>query len=180
MTAVLDPFPAFDLPRAGGGRLTSAELEGRPFVAYLARHTGCSVCQTRLRELAAHEDRIRAAGAELIVFFPVPAAHLDDWRRHEPDLAHLPAVADEECVVYEALGTRRTSYLHLARRNTATTVREVLRGNAPRLTSADMLRLGADAVVGADGRIAALHVGTDAADRMPVDRLLGCLEQQAA
>jgi hypothetical protein len=35
-----EPFPDFDLPLAGGGRLSRDDLAGRPWIAYLARHPG--------------------------------------------------------------------------------------------------------------------------------------------
>jgi hypothetical protein len=35
-----EAFPEFDLPLAGGGRLTRGDLRGRPWIAYLARHPG--------------------------------------------------------------------------------------------------------------------------------------------
>lgn len=159
-------FPPFDLARAGGGRLSTGDLAGRPWVGYLARHTGCSICQAKLHDLLAREDEIRATGAEIVVFFPTPLSHVEAWRAAHPEMAHLVAVADPDVALYGPLGTKRVSLWHLARRNTRSTLRELRRGNAPKLTRADMLRLGADVVVDANGSISRLHLCDDATDRL--------------
>jgi len=61
------PFPALDLPRAGGGRVRSAEF-APPFMTLLNVYRGlhCPRCQRQLRDIVAHRDRFDALGVEVV------------------------------------------------------------------------------------------------------------------
>ena len=125
------------------------------------------------------EDResIRTLGGELVVFFNASPELVTSWRSSAAEIPDdLPIVADPAATVYDGLGTvRRGNYLSLARGSITAAIRSAAEGRLPRATSADMLRLGADAAVRADGEIARLHRASTPDDRVPVPALVDSL-----
>ena len=88
-------------------------------------------------------------------------------------------IADPERTLYKALGARRPKPLWVLRpRVAAVGVRAILAGERPGVTKGDdTLQLGADVVVDRDGRIAFLHLASDAADRTPPEELVAVLRR---
>ena len=119
---------------------------------------------------------IEAAGARLVVVTPQSADRAATWR-DEVSLGEALVIADPERTLYKALGARRPRPLWVLRpRVAAVGVRALLAGERPSVTSGDdTLQLGADVVVDRNGRIAFLHLASDAADRTPPDALLAVL-----
>lgn len=124
-----------------------------------------------------NRESIRQLGGDLVVFFNSPPAMAESWRATTewvPD--DLAVVADANATVYEALGTvRHGTPLGLARGSIGPVLKAAAQGRLPKLTSADMLRLGADAAVRADGEIARLHRAGTPDDRIPVSDLVSSL-----
>lgn len=119
-----------------------------------------------------HRRRVAEAletepGIDLVVF---ANAKLEVAREYEMDV-----LADPRAQVYEALGTKRASPGSLIARSLTGGVRALGKGMLPRATRADMLRLGADAAVGADGEIALLHIAGSADDRLEPADLVAAL-----
>jgi len=124
------------------------------------------------------EDResIRRLGGELVVFFNASAELVASWRSGAEIPDDLPVVADPAATLYDDLGTvRRGNYLSLARGSIGAVIRSAGEGRLPHATSADMLRLGADVAVRADGEIAQLHLASTPDDRVPVPALVDSL-----
>jgi hypothetical protein len=84
-------------------------------------------------------------------------------------------LADPEAEVFKALGTKRQSPGPLVAKSMVGGLKSLSQGMVPRATKADMLRLGADAAVDADGEIVLLHIATSADDRMATEELLAAL-----
>ncbi|MCW2925126.1 MAG: AhpC/TSA antioxidant enzyme, partial [Thermoleophilia bacterium] len=84
-------------------------------------------------------------------------------------------VADADQSLYDAFGTlrlERARDLRVRARNLLTTgLRHVLRGGRLKRPGQDLLQLGGDAVVDADGQVAWLHRAARPDDRVPVDEL---------
>jgi peroxiredoxin len=61
------PFPALDLPRAGGGRMRSADFDP-PFMTLLNVYRGlhCPRCQRQLRDIVANREKFDALGVEVV------------------------------------------------------------------------------------------------------------------
>lgn len=97
-------------------------------------------------------------------------AKLDVARGYDHDV-----LADPRAEVYEAVGAGRASPATLVARSIGGGLRALREGMLPRATRADMLRLGADVAVDADGEIALLHLATSADDRLPPERLIAAL-----
>jgi hypothetical protein len=122
-------------------------------------------------------ESIQSAGAELVVFFNATLELVDSWRSKDEKIPeHLLVVADERATVYDALGTeRKGNYVSLARGSLGPALTSALHGRLPRATGADMLRLGADVAVRADGEITQLHLASTPDDRVPLTQLLTSL-----
>ena len=97
---------------------------------------------------------------------PQSAARAAGWR-DELSLSGAVVIADPERTLYKALGARRPLPLWLFRpRMVAAGVRAVIaREPIGRSSGDDTLQLGADVVIDSDGRIAYLHLASDATDR---------------
>jgi hypothetical protein len=116
---------------------------------------------------------IESVGGELVVFYNAEVGLIESWRGKGADLpGDLTVLADPSAGVYKALGTTRQSYAKLLTNSVGGAVRSAREGRLPRLTSADMQRLGADAAVRADGEIAKLHLASSPDDRLPLSALV--------
>ena len=61
------PFPAIDLPRVGGGRLTNADFDGALFtVLNVYRGLHCPRCKRQLQDFVAHRAAFDAAGIKVV------------------------------------------------------------------------------------------------------------------
>lgn len=102
-----------------------------------------------------------------MVFAP---ASVEVARQYELDV-----LADPRAGVFKAIGTERASPVGLITKGMAGAVKSLRQGLVPHATKADMLRLGADAAVDAEGEIVLLHLAKDADDRLPPERLVSGL-----
>jgi peroxiredoxin len=98
-------MPDFDLPTTAGGYLSAGELAGRPWFAYLARHTGCYVCQHHLERALMVRDDVQQLGGDLLVFFPAALDSVRNWLPGSGLPSDLQVVVDPETRLYDALGT---------------------------------------------------------------------------
>lgn len=118
------------------------------------------------------EDR----GGDLVVFFNAKPELVESWRESDPIPEGIAVLADPRARLYTALGTvRRDSALGLARGSLRPSVKAIASGRLPKLTSADMLRLGADVAVRDDGEIARLHRAATPDDRVELAELVAAL-----
>ena len=111
--------------------------------------------------------------SRIVIFFNAPLRMVEAWRRGVdwlPD--EIDVLADPDATLYDALGTQRKSgYLSLMRGQIGPVLKSAREGKFARPTSADMLRLGADVAVGADGEILKLHLATSPEDRLEIREL---------
>lgn len=113
-------------------------------------------------------------GAEVVVVTFTRPRNLSGYRRRFA--APLRVVADEDRVLYRALGLGRGPWWRVYGPGTSRRYAELLRGGR-RLERPheDTLQLGGDAVVGADGRLTWRYRGAGPDDRPTVDDLLAAL-----
>jgi hypothetical protein len=118
----------------------------------------------------------------LVVFFNAKLAIVDAWRRGDKDLPDdVPVLADPDAIVYDALGTeRKGNYASLMRGSVGPLFKSMREGRFAHATRADMLRLGADVAVRADGEIAKLHLAKSMDDRLPIGELIAAVEPAVA
>lgn len=119
---------------------------------------------------------IEAAGARLVVVTPQSADRAATWREGV-GLGAALVIADPERTLYKALGARRPKPLWALRpRVAAAGMRAIIAGERPSVVKGDdTQQLGADVVVDRDGKIAFLHLASDAADRTPPEELVAVL-----
>ncbi|MFP5296594.1 MAG: peroxiredoxin [Alphaproteobacteria bacterium] len=72
--------PAFDMETAGGGRVSSAALKGRPYVLYFYPKADTPGCTTEGRDFSALIGEFEAAGATVIGVSRDPVKKLDRFR----------------------------------------------------------------------------------------------------
>ncbi len=119
---------------------------------------------------------MRSIPTELVLFYNADLPLVQEWVDAHPDVADgLRVVADEKAVVYRALGTRRQDPVRLLGGSVLAGLKSARQGLVPKLTRADMLRLGADAAVDAAGNIVLPHVASSPDDRLPIEDLIGAL-----
>lgn len=94
-------------------------------------------------------------------------ARLEVARAYELDV-----LADPKAEVFKALGTKRASPVPLVTKSLVGGLKSLREGMLPQATKADMLRLGADVAIDADGEIVLLHIAESADDRLPPEQLL--------
>lgn len=104
--------------------------------------------------------------------FNADAEMVDSWRRKADLPEAVLVVADPEASLYRELGTERQDPVSLVLKSIKGGIRSAGQGLLPRATRTDMLRLGADVAVDANGDITLLHRATGADDRLPVERLV--------
>lgn len=172
-------FPDFDLPAADGGRLRRDDLLGAPWVAYLARHPGCFVCQARLAAALERRAEIRARGGDVVLFFNAGVAYTTTWVERAKASGDLPAdlrvAMDPDAALYRELGTVRGRVLDEVGQTLGSLWRARGHVRRWRLTRNDMLRMGADVVVAADGTILLRHLCRNPEDRAAPSRLVAAL-----
>ena len=96
------PAPAFDMATADGGRVSSADLKGRPYVLYFYPKADTPGCTTEGQDFSALADDFAAAGAAVIGVSRDPVKKLDRFKA-KYDLKVVLA-SDEPGDVTEAFG----------------------------------------------------------------------------
>ena len=94
--------PAFDMEAAGGGRVSSGDLKGRPYVLYFYPKADTPGCTTEGQDFSALIGEFEAAGAAVIGVSRDPVKKLERFR-DKYDLKVVLA-SDEAGAVTEAWG----------------------------------------------------------------------------
>lgn len=130
--------------------------------------------------MEAHES-IRASGAALVLVFNADVKMVADWQSSAGlPLDDVYVVADPEAELYHALGTDRLDPVRMLIKGFRGAIRSAREGLWAKPSRADMLRLGADVAVDADGNVALLHRATSPDDRLATARLLDALDPAGA
>ncbi|MFF4342552.1 peroxiredoxin-like family protein [Kitasatospora sp. NPDC001540] len=169
------PLPA--TADASGTPLPPVPADGLTHLQF-RRFAGCPICNLHLRSFAVRHPQLREAGVREVAVFHSPA---DELRPYADGLP-FPLLADPEQRLYRAYGVERGARALLDPRvwpsivrGLARSVPLVLRGRERPPASRPLggrLGLPADFLLTADGRIAAAHYGTHAADHWSVDQVL--------
>lgn len=75
--AVGDAAPAFDLPTAGGGRVSLAELRGAPAVIWFYPAANTTLCTSQACDLRDNHQMFVDAGYRVVGISPDPVPELD-------------------------------------------------------------------------------------------------------
>lgn len=172
--------PEFDLPTADGSRLTRADLAGRPWFVYMARHPGCFVCQHALADALKLRGEVQALGGDIVVFFNAKADYVRMWFEKSDLPRDLKVVMDPDAALYEEIGTIRGNLAGQMKDGVAQIWRARSDIRKWRLSSNDMLRMGADLAVAPDGEIVFRHICQDPEDRADPRAVVAALGQPVA
>ena len=96
------PAPAFDMPVAGGGRITLAGLKGKAVVLYFYPKADTPGCTTEGQDFTALLPEFHSSGAEIIGVSRDTVAKLDRFKTKQ-DLGIILA-SDDTGAVTEAYG----------------------------------------------------------------------------
>jgi peroxiredoxin len=177
-------LPDFSLATADGGQLTRADLAGRPWYAYLARHPGCYICQFKLADVLARREELRALGGDVVLFFNSGVEYTQKWTEQAVAGGQLPGdltvAIDPAATLYEELGTIRSGMVEHPAKVLGSLWRARSHIGQWRLTPNDMLRMGADVAVRADGEIALRHICRDPEDRADPAAVIEALRVEVA
>jgi peroxiredoxin len=127
-----------------------------------------------------HYEAIRRLGAEVLVVTQAQPPSLAEFLREQP--LPFPIVADPTRAAYRAFGLSRTSWRSILRPGSILRyLKLIFRGWRPRRKSKgeDVLQLGGDFILDAQGRLTHAHRSTEPTDRPGVEVLLGELTQAA-
>lgn len=120
-----------------------------------------------------HLERFGDAVIAVVTF--ADPARLAGYRMHLA--VPFPVLSDPDLVLYRRLGVTRSSRRGVWSPGTfAMYARLVLSGRRLRLPTEDVRQLGADVVVGRDGRVRLLALPTSPDSRPPVDDLIAALD----
>lgn len=97
-----DKAPAFDLPTDGGGRLSAAELAGRPYVLYFYPRDNTPGCTTEACDFRDGFGRVQAAGATVVGVSKDSVKSHDKFK--DKFALPFPLVSDEALELHKAYG----------------------------------------------------------------------------
>lgn len=108
--AVGDMAPDFDLPAAGGGRISLADLRGAPAILWFYPEANTSLCTTQACGLRDEHAAFAEAGYRIVGISPDPVPALDRFVAEQ----HLPydLASDESHEVMAAYGAWGTKNMY--------------------------------------------------------------------
>jgi peroxiredoxin Q/BCP len=94
--------PSFDLPATGGGRISSAQLQGNPYVVYFYPKDDTPGCTKEAIGFSCAYDQFKAAGVEVIGISKDSVASHDKFKAKHG--LGFPLASDEAGGLVEAYG----------------------------------------------------------------------------
>jgi len=165
------PAPAFTGELLGGGRLSIADLRGRPVLLKFYRFAECPICNLHMRELVLRHDEVTAAGLTTVALFHSPLSRAE--RKHGFDLP-FQAIADPRKQIFQAYGVEESLGGMFSRRVARDYVRAMRAGFYSKPLGHDGGIKGhpADFIIDGDGVIKHAHYGESYADSLRVDQVV--------
>jgi thioredoxin-dependent peroxiredoxin len=173
------PAPVFEAVDLFGDAVDFAAYRGRPVLLSFFRNAACALCNLRLHALIERYADYRRAGLEIVAVFESPAASMRQYVGKQD--APFPIVADPGAGLYALYGVESSVAKVEATMAMAETQQVV--GEAAtkgfQLTQeagSNFLRMPADFLIGADGRVLEAHYSGYVWDHMPfarIEELLG-------
>lgn len=168
------PAPDFTTTDAHGNPFHLADLRGRYVLLTFQRNAGCPVCNVRFHELEQHAAQFRAANVVVLAVYESSAATLTRYLAGQP-APYTRLVPDP---------TQRLYALYHVERSTAKLLSGVLlHGGLGKLSASKKLtpdlpkqdghanRVGADFLIGPDGRLVRIHYHRYVGDDLPLSQL---------
>ena len=105
-----DPAPAFALPAANlEGRVSLADLRGRPFLIAFFRGLHCPFCRRQVVQLASVQPVLRDSGVHTVAVINTPVERARLYFRHRPTPVAL--LCDPDCRTHRDFGVPHIEFL---------------------------------------------------------------------
>jgi peroxiredoxin len=102
--------PAFSLPAANHeGRVSLADLRGRPFLIGFFRGLHCPFCRRQVLRLGEVQPALHAAGIDTVAVINTPVERASLYFRYRPTPVML--LSDPDCLTHQAFGVPRAEFL---------------------------------------------------------------------
>lgn len=169
--------PDFCLPDLAGGEVRLSALRGRPVWLVFNRQSTCAMCNPHHAQIIALHERLRARGVQIVSVWGSPLADLASGigKQHPP----YPVLADPHDETYDRYGLRMSLAGTLDPRNLPTMLRGFrMMGASALKDDGELLRMPAEFLIGADGRIETAHYNSYGSDWLPLEQVLAWADQQ--
>jgi peroxiredoxin len=160
--------PALDLVDIHG-RPIEISRDGRLTLLSFFRDAACPFCNFRIYELTNEHAALHARGLDIVAVFSASQADVLRFAGHRP--RPFPLAADPTSRAHEIYGIERSLWRKL--KAIVTRVPTLLKGmrlvGLAGLNTSNLMP--ADFVIDGDGRILDAYYGSDAGDRIPLERI---------
>lgn len=160
--------PALDLVDIHG-RPIAIGSNGRLTLLSFFRDAACPFCNFRIYELTSHHAALAARGLDIVAVFSASQAEVLRFAGHRP--RPFPLAADPTSRAHEIYGIERSLWRKL--KAIVTRVPTLLKGmrlvGLAGLNTSNLMP--ADFVIDGHGRIVDAYYGSDAGDRIPMERI---------
>lgn len=148
-----------------GNAVSLASYRGKPLLLIYTRHMLCIACRAHLVEAATLKTYLASRGVEVLAVSFTPPALMKQVLAETPQPFRM--VSDPERTGYKLLGMSRTRYLSFLRpRVLMKFIRQRRSGiEAKRPVDSDVLQLGGDFLLDAEGKVVWAWPSRDAQDR---------------
>ncbi len=162
------PAPTLDLLDIHGQPIVIGGTGRRTLLSFF-RDAACPFCNFRIYELTSHHQSLSALGLDIIAVFSASQAEVLRFAGHRP--RPFSIAADPTSAAHEAYGIERS----LWRKLKAIVLRAPTLIRGLRLVGLAGLNAGnlmpADFLIDEQGRIVETYYGSDAGDRIPIERI---------
>jgi peroxiredoxin len=163
MLKVGDLAPAFEFESLEGKKVNfPADFKGKWVALHFLRHLGCPLCQEKLNELRANQQKYKDAGIELFVVVQSTEKRVKDFSLKKG--MHF-LIGDHPRKLYQLYGAEKGNLAaFLAPSVMLASVRATLKGNLHGAFEGDELQKPALFIIAPDNRIAFIQYGKNIAD----------------
>lgn len=169
--------PDFCLPDLAGGEVRLRELRGAPVWLVFNRQSTCAMCNPHNAQIIALHERLRARGVRIVTVWGSTLADLEGGigKQRPP----YPVLADPRDETYDRYGLSMSLKGTLDPRNLPTMLQGFRMMGAKALKDdGELLRMPAEFLIGADGRIDTAHYNSYGSDWLPLERVLAWADGQ--
>ncbi|UQN08842.1 peroxiredoxin [Deinococcus sp. QL22] len=163
--------PDFCLPALGGGETRLSDLRGKPVWLTFNRQSTCAMCNPHHAQIMSLHGPLAARGVQMVSI----------WGSTLPDLSSgigalglpYPVLADPHDETYDRYGLSMSLTGTLDLRNLPTMMQGFkMMGVGALKSDGELLRMPAEFLIGADGRIEVAHYNSYGTDWLPVEQVL--------
>ena len=168
----------FHFVRPDGTVLSLSDYRGTSVLLIFLRHLACIACRGHLVEVDKRYSDIKQLGGEVLVVSFGQSATLEAYLASTT--FSFPVVSDPPLQAYRAFGLGRTTWQQILSLGVIWRyLKLTMRGEWPRRPSReeDLMQLGGDFVIDAEGRLVFAHRSSEPTDRPAVGKLVAAIRK---